>query len=208
MKIQVLKQSGSEDSKIDFPQSIFVENYNFDLVQQFVSTYINNSHQNTKGQKNRSSVRGGGRKPWKQKGTGRARAGTIRSPIWRSGGVTFAHVFKPVKTKKMNKKMYRIAIKSIVSRLYKEDRLLILSDLQIGDTPKTSEVEKILSNLGLSSAVFILSEKDNKLERASCNLHKVQVQTINSLDPTSLIKAEKIILTSKTFESLTKILSK
>ena len=187
MKIQVLKQSGSKDSKIDFPQNMLVKNYNFDLVHQFISTFIHNSHQNTKGQKNRSAVRGGGRKPWRQKGTGRARSGTIRSPIWRSGGVTFAHVYKPSKMKKVNKKMYRAAMRSIFSRLVKEERLIIVADLLISKPPKTSEVKKLLSNLKLSSAVFVLPEKDTNLVKASRNLHQVQVQTLYSMDPTTLI---------------------
>ena len=208
MKIQVLKQSGSKDSKIDFPQSMLAQNYNFDLVQQFISTFIHNSHQNTKGQKNRSAVRGGGRKPWRQKGTGRARSGTIRSPIWRSGGVTFAHVYKPSKMKKVNKKMYRAAMRSIFSRLVKEERLIIVTDLLISEPPKTSEVKKLLSNLSLSSAVFVLPEKDTNLVKASRNLHQVQIQTLNSIDPTTLIKAEKVIFVPKTLEALAEVLSK
>ena len=208
MKIQVLKQSGSKDSKIDFPQSMLAQNYNFDLVQQFISTFIHNSHQNTKGQKNRSAVRGGGRKPWRQKGTGRARSGTIRSPIWRSGGVTFAHVYKPSKMKKVNKKMYRAAMRSIFSRLVKEERLIIVTDLLISEPPKTSEVKKLLSNLKLSSAVFVLPEKDINLVKASRNLHQVQIQTLNSIDPTTLIKAEKVIFVPKTLEVLAEVLSK
>ena len=208
MKIQVLKQSGSKDSKIDFPQSMLAQNYNFDLVQQFISTFIHNSHQNTKGQKNRSAVRGGGRKPWRQKGTGRARSGTIRSPIWRSGGVTFAHVYKPSKMKKVNKKMYRAAMRSIFSRLVKEERLIIVTDLLISEPPKTSEVKKLLSNLKLSSAVFVLPEKDTNLVKASRNLHQVQIQTLNSMDPTTLIKAEKVIFVPKTLEVLAEVLSK
>ena len=208
MKIQVLKQSGSKDSKIDFPQNMLVKNYNFDLVHQFISTFIHNSHQNTKGQKNRSAVRGGGRKPWRQKGTGRARSGTIRSPIWRSGGVTFAHVYKPSKMKKVNKKMYRAAMRSIFSRLVKEERLIIVADLLISKPPKTSEVKKLLSNLKLSSAVFVLPEKDTNLVKASRNLHQVQVQTLYSMDPTTLIKAEKVIFIPKTLEVLAEVLSK
>ena len=208
MKIQVLKQSGSKDSKVDFPQSLLAQNYNFDLVQQFISTFIHNSHQNTKGQKNRSAVRGGGRKPWRQKGTGRARSGTIRSPIWRSGGGTFAHVYKPSKMKNVNKKMYRAAMRSIFSRLVKEERLIIVTDLLISEPPKTSEVKKLLSNLKLSSAVFVLPEKDINLVKASRNLHQVQIQTLNSMDPTTLIKAEKVIFVPKTLEALAEVLSK
>ena len=104
MELQVLKQNGTKGSKKEFPSEIIDQQYNFDLVHQFISTFIFNSHQKTKGQKNRATVRGGGRKPWRQKGTGRARAGTIRSPIWRSGGVTFAYVYKPSKKKKVNRK--------------------------------------------------------------------------------------------------------
>ena len=89
MEIEVLNQNGSGDSKVSLPESIFGQQFNEDLVHQLLTTYTSNSHQNTKGQKNRSDARGGGKKPWKQKGTGRARAGTIRSPIWRGGGVTF-----------------------------------------------------------------------------------------------------------------------
>ena len=176
MKIQVLNQKGSKDSKIDFPESMSAPYYNFDLVHQFLTTYVNNSHQNTRGQKNRSSVRGGGKKPWKQKGTGRARAGTIRSPLWRSGGVTFAHVYKPARKKKVNKKMYKAAMRSIFSRLAKEDRLILLSDLLISEPPKTSEVKSLISNLNISDVVFLLPEKNNNFEIASRNLYQVQVK--------------------------------
>tara|TARA_B100001013_G_scaffold120235_1_gene69696 strand:+ start:276 stop:899 length:624 start_codon:yes stop_codon:yes gene_type:complete len=207
MKIQVLKQSGSKDSKIDFPQNMLVKNYNFDLVHQFISTFIHNSHQNTKGQKNRSAVRGGGRKPWRQKGTGRARSGTIRSPIWRSGGVTFAHVYKPSKKKKVNKKMYRAAMRSIISRLIKEDRMLVIDELLISEPPKTSEIRVLLSNLGLSRAVFVLPEKDINFEKASKNLYQVSTQSLHSLDPTSLISTDKVVFTIKSLELLTDKLS-
>jgi len=208
MKIQVLNQKGSKDSKIDFPESMSAPYYNFDLVHQFLTTYVNNSHQNTRGQKNRSSVRGGGKKPWKQKGTGRARAGTIRSPLWRSGGVTFAHVYKPARKKKVNKKMYKAAMRSIFSRLAKEDRLILLSDLLISEPPKTSEVKSLISNLNISDVVFLLPEKNNNFEIASRNLYQVQVQTVDSINPTALINCEKVVLTHQTLESLSKRLSK
>ena len=208
MKIQVLNQKGSKDSKIDFPESMLAPYYNFDLVHQFLTTYVNNSHQNTRGQKNRSSVRGGGKKPWKQKGTGRARAGTIRSPLWRSGGVTFAHVYKPARKKKVNKKMYKAAMRSIFSRLAKEDRLILLSDLLISEPPKTSEVKSLISNLNISDVVFLLPEKNNNFEIASRNLYQVQVQTVDSINPTALINCEKVVFTHQTLESLSKRLSK
>ena len=206
MEFQVLNQSGKEDSKMQFPEAIFSENYNFDLVHQFISSYISNSHQNTKGQKNRAAVRGGGRKPWRQKGTGRARAGTIRSPIWRSGGVTFAHVFKPSKKKKVNKKMYRSALRSILSRLVNEERLIIINNLEINEPPKTSEVRNLLLNLSLSKAVFVLHERNKNFEIASHNLFEVKIQTINSINPLELINADKVVFTVPAIKSLEEVL--
>ena len=121
MELEVLNQNGSGDTKVSLAEGVFNQEFNQDLVHQLVNTYIHNSHQRTKGQKNRSAVRGGGKKPWKQKGTGRARAGTIRSPIWRGGGMTFAHTYTDIKPKKINKKMYRSAMRSIWSKLAEEN---------------------------------------------------------------------------------------
>ena len=205
--MQVIDQNGAKKSEIDFPETISSQKYNFDLVHQLVTSYIHNSHPNTKAQKNRSAVKGGGRKPWRQKGTGRARAGTIRSPIWRSGGITFAHVFKPSKKKKVNKKMYRAALRSILSRLINEERLVIIDSLDIDEPPKTSELKRILSNLGLSHAVFVFKEKNQNFEVASNNLFTVSSQTINSLNPVDLIKAEKVVFTADALTSLSKVLA-
>ena len=207
MKMQVIDQKGVKKSEIDFPEIISSQKYNFDLVHQLVTTYINNSHQNTKGQKNRSAVRGGGRKPWKQKGTGRARAGTIRSPIWRSGGVTFAHVFKPSKKKKVNKKMYRAALRSILSRLINEERLVVLDSLEINEPPKTSEIRKIVAGLGLSNAVFVFKEKNENFEIASNNLFNISSQTVNSLNPVDLINAEKVVFTVNAINAVSEVLA-
>ena len=145
MEIQVLNQSGSQDSKMELPDSIFGQTFNEDLVHQLITTYISNSHQGTKGQKNRSAVRGGGRKPWKQKGTGRARAGTIRSPIWKGGGVTFAHTYQNVKPKKINRKMYRSAMRSIWSKLAEEEKIIAINDISIDSPPKSSQVKLLLT---------------------------------------------------------------
>jgi len=207
MRMQVINQNGTKGAEVEFPEAVFSQRYNFDLVHQFVTTYINNSHQNTKAQKNRSAVKGGGRKPWRQKGTGRARAGTIRSPIWRSGGVTFAHTFKPSKRKKVNKKMYRTALRSILSRLINEERLVVIDNLEINDPPKTSQVKKILTSLGFSNAVFVFKERNNNFETASNNLFNVSSQTINSLNPVDLIDAEKVVFTVDALSSLSEALS-
>ena len=207
MEIQVLNQSGSQDSKMELPDSIFGQTFNEDLVHQLITTYISNSHQGTKGQKNRSAVRGGGRKPWKQKGTGRARAGTIRSPIWKGGGVTFAHTYQDVKPKKINKKMYRSAMKSIWSKLAEEEKIIAINDISIDSPPKSSQVKLLLSNLGLESVLAVLPNENETLSQASKNLNEFNVQTIGSIDPSLLFKAKKVLITSETLESLNKVLS-
>ena len=207
MELEVLNQNGSGDSKVSLSDSVFNQEFNQDLVHQLVNTYIHNSHQGTKGQKNRSAVRGGGRKPWKQKGTGRARAGTIRSPIWRGGGMTFAHTYNDTKPKKINKKMYRAAMRSIWSKLAEENKLIAVSDLQIDEPVKSSQVKTILSDLGLNTALIVLSSRNDNLNKASKNLTQCKVQTISSIDPSALIQAEKVIVTSATLEKLTEVLS-
>ena len=207
MEIQVLNQSGSQDSKMELPDSIFGQTFNEDLVHQLITTYISNSHQGTKGQKNRSAVRGGGRKPWKQKGTGRARAGTIRSPKWKGGGVTFAHTYQDVKPKKINKKMYRSAMRSIWSKLAEEEKIIAINDISIDSPPKSSQVKLLLANLGLESVLVVLPNENETLSQASKNLNEFHVQTIGSIDPSLLFKAKKVLITSETLESLNKVLS-
>lgn len=207
MEIEILNQNGSGDSKVSLADGVFNQAFNQDLVHQLVNTYIHNSHQRTKGQKNRSAVRGGGKKPWKQKGTGRARAGTIRSPIWRGGGMTFAHIYSDTKPKKINKKMYRSAMRSIWSMLADEGRLVILNELKIDEPVKSSQVKKILSDLDLNSALFVLSGKNDNLVKASKNLKECKVQAVSSIDPSALIQAEKVVITSDTLDKLTEVLS-
>ncbi len=207
MELEVLNQNGSEDSKVSLAEEVFNQAFNQDLVHQLVNTYIHNSHQRTKGQKNRSAVRGGGKKPWKQKGTGRARAGTIRSPIWRGGGMTFAHTYSDIKPKKINKKMYRSAMRSIWSMLAEENRLVAVKDLKIDEPIKSSQVKTILSDLGLDTALIVVSSKNDNLNKASKNLTECKVQTINSIDPSALIQAEKVLVTSAALEKLTEVLS-
>ena len=207
MELEVLNQNGSGDSKVSLAEGVFNQEFNQDLVHQLVNTYIFNGHQRTKGQKNRSAVRGGGKKPWKQKGTGRARAGTIRSPIWRGGGMTFAHTYRDLKPKKINKKMYRSAMRSIWSKLADENRLVAVNSIQIDEPAKASQVKNILSNLGLETALIILSENNENLSKASKNLTECRVSTIKSIDPSALIQAEKVLITSDTLDKLTEVLS-
>ena len=207
MEIEILKQNGSGDSTVSLADGVFNQEFNQDLVHQLINTYIHNSHQRTKGQKNRSAVRGGGKKPWKQKGTGRARAGTIRSPIWRGGGMTFANVYSDIKPKKINKKMYRSAMRSIWSMLADENKLVVVSELKIDEPVKSSQVKTILSDLGIETALFVLAGENENLIKASKNLTECKVQLINSIDPSSLIQADKVVITTETLNKLTEVLS-
>ena len=207
MDIKVLNQNGSGSSNVSLPESVFGQKFNADLVHQLVTSYISNGHQNTKGQKNRSAVRGGGKKPWKQKGTGRARAGTIRSPIWRGGGVTFAKKYTKNSPKKINKKMYRPAMRSIWSKLAEENKIIALSEINIDEPVKSSQVKKILSDIGVSKALVVLSKTNEQLNKASRNLKECDVLTINSLNPALLINADNVVVTSETISSLTEVLS-
>ena len=207
MEIKVLNQNGSGDSNVSLPDSIFGQDFNADLVHQLITTYTANGHQNTKGQKNRSAVRGGGKKPWKQKGTGRARAGTIRSPIWRGGGVTFAKKFKKNNPKKINKKMYRSAMRSIWSKLAEENKIIALNEINIDEPVKSSQVKKILSDIGISKALVVLNKDNEQLNKASKNLKECDVLTISSINPSLLINADNVVVTSETINSLTKVLS-
>ena len=207
MEIKVLNQNGSGDSSVSLPDSVFGQKFNADLVHQLVTTYTANGHQNTKGQKNRSAVRGGGKKPWKQKGTGRARAGTIRSPIWRGGGMTFAHNYKKNNPKKINKKMYRSAMRSIWSKLAEENKIIAINEINIDEPVRTSQVKKILSDIGVSKALVVLNKNNESLNKASRNLKECDVLTINSINPSLLINADNVVVTSETITTLTEVLA-
>ena len=178
----------------DLSEAVFGQDYNEGLVHQLVVTYMANARAGTRAQKTRSEVSGGGIKPWKQKGTGRARAGTIRSPIWRSGGVTFAA--KPQDhSKKLNKKMYAVAMRSILSELVRQERLVIIDDFSL-EEPKTKVLSGILAKNGITSTLIILAADDFNLQLASRNLHKIDVCTAFEMDPVSLLSFEKICVTA------------
>jgi large subunit ribosomal protein L4 len=178
----------------DVSEVVFGQEYNEGIIHQLVVTYMANARSGTRAQKTRSEVSGGGAKPWKQKGTGRARAGTIRSPIWRTGGITFAA--KPQDhSKKLNKKMYAVGMRSILSELVRKDRLVIVSDMAIKE-PKTKALKALLSDNDLSSTLIVLAAEDVNLELASRNLHKVDVCTAYEIDPVSLLSYEKVCVTA------------
>lgn len=178
---------------VDVSDDIFACEYNEPLVHQAVTAYQAGGRQGSKANKSRSDVRGGGAKPWRQKGTGRARAGTSSSPIWRSGGVTFAARPRNYK-QKLNKKMVRAAFASIFSELVRQERLHIVEDFAVTE-PKTKQALEKLSKLSISSALVITEEADKNLYLSVRNLPFVDVTEIGGLDPVSLLRYEHVVVT-------------
>jgi len=191
MKLPFLKSSKTAEAEV--PEKIFGVEINKDLIAQLIKIYIENSHQGTKAQKNRSAVRGGGKKPWRQKGTGRARAGTSRSPLWRGGGVVFPASTKSAKPKKLNKKMYKSAMRSIFSSLAKENRVFLFDQINI-ENPKTKDFVEFLKKNELEEGLFIVDEISNNLSLASRNLPNVNVTNLNTLNPINLLKFNSVVI--------------
>jgi len=193
VELNIVKPGNAEAGKVSVSDVAFARDFNEDLVHQVVTAYLAGARQGTRAQKTRSEVRGGGKKPWRQKGTGRARAGTIRSPIWRSGGVTFAA--RPQDhSQKVNRKMYRAALRSIFSELARQDRLVVVESLDL-EEPKTKLLAKQLDDYGLDSVLIVASEVGENLYLAARNLHKVDVRDVDGVDPVSLIAYDKVMVT-------------
>ena len=189
MKLQ-LKNAASE---IQLSDVAFGRAYNEALVHQVVTAYMAGGRAGTKRQKSRAEVRGGGKKPWSQKGTGQARAGSSRSPIWVGGGRTFAARPRDF-SQKVNRKMYRAAMQSMVSELIRQDRLLVVENLEVS-APRTKLLTAKLAELGASRALILVEAYEEKLFLAARNIPHVEVMPAASLDPLSLIKHDKVIAT-------------
>ena len=193
MELSVVKPGNAAAGKVSVSEATFAREYNEALVHQVVTAFLAGCRQGTKAQKTRSEVAGGGKKPWRQKGTGRARAGTIRSPIWRSGGTTFAA--KPQDhSQKVNKKMYRAAMRSILSELARTDRLVVIEGLGV-EQPKTKLLVSQLKEFGVENVLIVADEVDKNLYLAARNLHKVDVRDVDAVDPVSLIAFDKVMVT-------------
>lgn len=193
MQLNVASAASESAGTVEVSDQAFAREFNEDLVHQVVNAYLAGGRQGTRAQKNRSDVKGGGRKPWRQKGTGRARAGTIRSPIWRSGGVTFAA--RPQDhSQKVNRKMYRAALRSILSELARQDRLVAVDEFSV-EQPKTKQLVEKLNGLGLSDVLVITESVDENLYLSSRNLHRVDVRDVAGIDPVSLIAYDKVLVT-------------
>jgi len=178
---------------LEVAEQVFGQEFNETLVHQLVVRYLAGARAGTKAQKNRAAVRGGGAKPWRQKGTGRARAGTSRGPIWRSGGVTFAAQPRSY-AQKLNKKMYKAGVRSIYSELLRQDRLLVSNEILPG-TPKTKELVNSLSEIDARRVLIVADELTDNLILASRNIPYVDVATVSSISPVELVSADKVIAT-------------
>ena len=204
MELSIAKPgNGTAAGTVQVSDVTFAREFNEDLVHQVVVAYMAGARQGTRAQKTRSDVRGGGKKPWRQKGTGRARAGTIRSPIWRGGGVTFAA--RPQDhSQKVNRKMYRAAICTILSELARQERLVVVEEFTLSE-PKTKLLVQSLGEYGLKGALVVTEEVNGNLYLAARNLHDVDVRDVSGVDPVSLIGYEKVVVTVaalKKFEEL------
>lgn len=188
-----LKLQSAAAGEVEVSEAAFGRAYNEALVHQVVTAYLAAGRAGTKAQKTRAEVRGGGKKPWSQKGTGQARVGSIRSPLWIGGGRAFAARPRDF-TQKVNRKMYRAALQSMLSELVRQDRLLVVESLEL-EAPKTKLLIGRLAELGASRALVLVEAFEEKLFLAARNLPNVEVMAVSALDPVSLLRHEKVIAT-------------
>lgn len=206
MELKLTTATGKASTKsIEVSDANFSREFNEALVHQAVTGYLAGARAGTRAQKTRSEVSGGGKKPWKQKGTGRARSGTIRSPIWRSGGVTFAAKPKDW-SQKLNRKMYRAAIQSILSELVRTDRLVVVESFTF-DAPKTKDLIERLDKLGTNNVMIVTEDMSDNLFLSARNLHNVGICSANNIDPVSLIRFEKVIMTAEAVKKIEETLA-
>jgi large subunit ribosomal protein L4 len=192
MKLKLLN-SGTQTEEVDASDATFARAFNETLVHQVVTAYRNAGRAGTKAQKTKAEVRGGGIKPWRQKGTGQARAGSIRSPIWVGGGRAFAAKPRDF-SQKVNRKMYRGAMQVMLSELARQDRLGVVNSFEM-DQPKTKLLAKKLKDLNAERALILVEAYDEKLELAARNLPHVSVLPVTALDPLSLVTHDRVIAT-------------
>ncbi len=206
MELTVLNMNGkSAGNAVNVSDDSFGADYKEALVHQVVVAYQAGGRSGTSAQKNRSAARGGGAKPWRQKGTGRARAGTIRSPLWRGGGRTFAASPRNYE-QKVNKKMYQGAMRSIVSELLRQDRLIIIDKIEM-DEPKTKKLLALVSPIGGSDALLVIENDDQNIQLAARNLPYIDVLNVMQLDPVSLVRHEKVMITEGALKAFEEVLS-
>ena len=194
MELQVINEQGKPASKIAASDQAFGRDYNESLVHQVITAYLANARQGTRKQKARGEVNKSNKKPWRQKGTGRARAGRASSPLWRGGGKIFPNLPDENFSHKLNRKMYRAGLSSILSQLAREERLSVVESFTV-DAPKTKLLAQKLKGMGTEKVLIITDAMDENLGLASRNLPFVDVVTVAGADPVSLIRADKVIVT-------------
>lgn len=201
MELSVITQTGAPaKANVQVPEELFACPFNEGLVHQVVTAYMAGGRAGTKAQKTRSQVRGGGIKPWKQKGTGRARAGSIRSPLWRGGGKVFAATPRCYQ-QKVNRKMYRQALRSIFSELIRQERLKVVDQFTV-ESPKTKELVAKLQGLNVRKALILTDRDDANLWLAAGNIPHIVVSELNYLDPVSLVAHEHVLVTVDTLKKI------
>ena len=201
MDFKIINTSGSETGSLKLNDELFGREYNEALVHQVVTAYLANARSGTRAQKTRSEVNHSTKKPFKQKGTGRARAGMTSSPLWRGGGRIFPNRPEENFTQKINRKMYRLAISSIVSQLVRSERLIVADNIVV-DTPKTKNFVQLLKNMSLTSGriLVVVDEIDYNLILSSRNIPNLLVLEAYQLDPYTLLRSDKVVFTAKAIE--------
>ncbi len=195
-----LSLAGANAGVVKISDDVFSVDFNESLIHQAVTAYLAGGRAGTRAQKTRSEVNGGGAKPWRQKGTGRARAGTSRSPIWRSGGVSFAAKTQD-HSQKINKKMYRGALRSIFSELIRQERLVVVDSVSL-ETPKTRDLVAKLNDLNLQDVLIVTTEVDENVYLSARNLIKVDVIDVAGIDPVSLVSFDKVLITADALQKV------
>lgn len=206
MELKLIGAADQKVSNITVSDHLFNRDYNEALVHQVITSYLSNARSATRAQKGRSDIAKSTRKPWRQKGTGRARAGMASSPIWRGGGKIFPNSPDENYRKKINKKMYRAGISVILSQLIRDDRLLVIDALDV-DSHKTKVFDEKLKSLGLTEVFVITSEMDDNLYLSSRNIPHVYVAEVNNIDPVSLVKFEKTLFTVEGIKKIEELLA-
>lgn len=200
MELQVINTDGQAVNTVSLADATFAGKFNEPLVHQVLVAYWSGGRAGTRAQKTRSEVRGGGAKPWRQKGTGRARAGTTRGPLWRGGGVTFAAKPRDY-SQKVNKKMYRAAMRSLFAELLRQERLVVVDQLSLSE-PKTKLMLSALQTLGIVNGALVVTETgdERNLLLAARNLFNVEVSSVAGLNPDSLVRFDKVLITQAALE--------
>lgn len=205
MDLKLTTATGKASTKkVSVSEANFDRDFNEGLVHQVVTAYLAGGRSGSRATKNRSAVRGGGAKPWAQKGSGRARAGTIRSPLWRSGGHTFA-LSPRDHAQKVNRKMYRNGMRAILSELARQERLMVVDKFELKEVKTKGLLDK-LDAMGFASGVIITSEGDDKLFLSARNLHHVEVLDATEINPVSLVGSEKVLMTVAAVQKIEEML--